>query len=106
MVRAVESTRSPRWRSLAGVVERLRAFAAGRGQTAAQLCFAWVLARQPTLVPLVGARTVEQLDDLIAATERPLSAAETAELEALVPSDAIAGTRYAPAQMAHLDSER
>ena len=88
------------------VVERVRAFAAGRGQTAAQLCFGWALARQPTFVPLVGARTVAQLDDLVAATERPLSAGEAAELEALVPFDAIAGTRYAPAQMAHLDSER
>jgi aryl-alcohol dehydrogenase-like predicted oxidoreductase len=88
------------------VVERVRAFAAGRGQSPAQLCVAWALAKQPGYVPLLGARTVAQLDDLLAAIERPLSAAEVTELEALVPRDAVEGTRYDARQMAHLDSER
>jgi len=89
-----------------GAVARIQAFAAGRGQTAAQLCIAWVLAKQPTLVPVVGARTKAQLDDVLGALEKPLSAAELAELERLVPSDAVLGSRYQPAQMAHLDSEK
>ena len=38
--------------------------------------------------------------------ERPLSAETLAALEAAVPKDAAAGSRYAEAQMAHLDSER
>ena len=89
-----------------GAVARIQAFAAGRGQTAAQLCIAWVLAKQPTLVPVVGARTKAQLDDVLGALEKPLSAAELAELERLVPSDAVLGSRYQPAQMAHFDSEK
>ncbi len=88
------------------VVERVRAFASGRGQSPAQLCVAWALAKQPGYVPLLGARTVAQLDDLLSATERPLSSAEVTELEALVPRDAVEGTRYDARQMAHLDSER
>ncbi len=88
------------------VVERLRAFAQAGGRTPAQVCVAWALARQPRFVPLVGARTRHQLDDVLGALARPLSPAEVTELEALVPADAISGTRYAEAQMAHLDSER
>jgi len=88
------------------VVERLRAFAQAGDRTPAQVCVAWALARQPRFVPLVGARTRQQLDDVLGALARPLSPAEVTELEALVPADSISGPRYAEAQMAHLDSER
>jgi aryl-alcohol dehydrogenase-like predicted oxidoreductase len=90
----------------AGVVARLKALAEQGGRSAAQLCVAWALARQPRLVPLLGARTIRQLDDVLGALARPLSAAELAAVEALFPDGAIAGTRYQAAQMAHLDSER
>ncbi len=87
-------------------VARFHAFAADRGMTPAQLAVAWVLAKQPALVPVVGARTRKQLQDVLGALDRPLSPADVAALEALVPRDAIAGTRYAAEQMKHLDSER
>jgi aryl-alcohol dehydrogenase-like predicted oxidoreductase len=89
-----------------GVVERLRALAAAGGRSPGQLCVAWALARQPRLLPLIGPRNREQLMDLLGALDRPLSAAELADVEAAVPPGAIAGSRYQPAQMAHLDSER
>jgi aryl-alcohol dehydrogenase-like predicted oxidoreductase len=88
------------------IVQKVRAFAEARGQTAAQLSVAWVLAKQPKLVPLIGARTPGQLVDILGALEKPLSAEEVSELEGIVPRDTIAGSRYAEAQMAHLDSER
>ncbi|MDB4994773.1 MAG: aldo/keto reductase [Myxococcaceae bacterium] len=88
------------------VVEHVRAFAEARGQTPAQLAVAWVLAKQPKLTPVVGARTQKQLTDVLGALDRPLTAADVSKLEALVPRDAVAGSRYAEAQMAHLDSER
>ncbi|MFO0675576.1 MAG: aldo/keto reductase [Polyangiaceae bacterium] len=88
------------------VVKALADFAAGRKQTAAQLCLSWVLAREPKFVPILGSRTREQLVDLLDATKNPLSPAELRELESLVPKDAIAGSRYQEAQMAHLDSEK
>jgi aryl-alcohol dehydrogenase-like predicted oxidoreductase len=87
------------------MVARLSAFAKERGQSTAQLALAWVLAKQPRLVPLVGARTPVQLRDLLAALERPLSGDEVRALEAVVPADAIHGSRYPAAQMARLDSE-
>jgi aryl-alcohol dehydrogenase-like predicted oxidoreductase len=87
------------------VVNTVRAFAEARGQTPAQLAIAWVLAKQPRLVPVIGARTRAQLEGVLGALDKPLSAAEVSELESLVPRDAVSGSRYGEAQMAHLDSE-
>jgi aryl-alcohol dehydrogenase-like predicted oxidoreductase len=88
------------------VVDQLGRFAEERGMTRAQLALAWVLAKQPSFVPVVGARTRKQLDDALAALDKPLSAADAAALEALVPHEAIAGGRYGAEQLRHLDSER
>lgn len=87
------------------LVESLAAFAARVGRSAAQVCLAWALAQDPTFVPIAGARTPKQLD-LLDAVERPLSAGEMTELEALLPKGAFRGSRYPEAQMASLDSER
>ncbi len=81
------------------------ALAKDRGQSSAQLAIAWVLAKQPMFVPLLGARTPDQLNDLLGALERPLSRAEADEVEGAISPDAIAGDRYQPEQMANLDSE-
>jgi len=87
------------------LVETLQALAAARGVTASQLAIAWVLApRDVTIVPTIGSRTRAQLDEALGALAITLSASERAELEAAVP--AVAGERYAPAQMKTLDSER
>jgi aryl-alcohol dehydrogenase-like predicted oxidoreductase len=88
------------------VVTLLQDFARERSLSGAQLAIAWVLAKQPRFVPVLGARTPEQLRDALAALEHPLSPADLEQLENAVPRDAVAGTRYDPSQMAHLDSER
>ena len=87
------------------LVSILHAFAAKVERTPAQVCMAWVLAKEPKLVPIIGARKPSQLD-VLDAVERPLSAEQMAELESLVPKGAFKGSRYPEAQMAHLDSER
>jgi aryl-alcohol dehydrogenase-like predicted oxidoreductase len=90
----------------AAAVARFHAFAAERGMTPAQLSVAWVLAKQPAFVPVVGARTRTQLHDVIGALDKPLSPADVAAAEATLPQDAIAGTRYPAPVMKQLDSER
>jgi aryl-alcohol dehydrogenase-like predicted oxidoreductase len=55
---------------------------------------------------VIGARTPAQLEDVLGALAKPLAATELAAVEAVIPPGAIAGPRYQPAQMAHLDSER
>jgi aryl-alcohol dehydrogenase-like predicted oxidoreductase len=90
----------------ASIVDKFRAFAGDHEMTPAQLCVAWVIAKQPRLMPLVGARTRAQLEDSLGALDKPLSPSDVAALEALLPPSAIAGTRYGEDQMKHLDSER
>ncbi|MBT1004252.1 aldo/keto reductase [Paenarthrobacter sp. DKR-5] len=88
------------------LVETLRALAEERGTTVAQLAIAWVLSRGEDIVPLVGARRRDRLAESLAAVEVELSEADLAAIQAAVPADAAAGTRYDAGQMAFLDSER
>ncbi len=88
------------------LVEALRAVAEGRGITVAQAAIAWVLSRGDDIVPLVGARTRERLDEALDALGVELSADDLARIEGAVPAAAAAGARYAEPLMAELDSER
>ena len=88
------------------LVESLRAIAERAQATVPQLAFAWVLAQGEDIVPLTGARTRQQLDELLGALHIRLTDQLRSEIEAAVPPEAVAGERYGAPQMAHLDSER
>jgi aryl-alcohol dehydrogenase-like predicted oxidoreductase len=88
------------------LVEALRAIADEKGISVAQLAIAWVLARGEDIMPLIGARTRERLDEALPAERVQLSDADLARIEEAVPPGAAAGSRYAEQQMAMLDSER
>lgn len=88
------------------LVEALATLAADKGVSVAQLAIAWVLHRGEDIVPVIGARRPDRLAEAVGALDISLSAAELAAVEAAAPADAIAGDRYAAAQMAMLDSER
>ncbi len=88
------------------LVDALGAIARERGVTTAQLAIAWVLARGEDIVPVIGARRRDRLAEALGALDVELSPAELARIEAAVPAEAVAGERYHPAQMVHLDSER
>jgi len=87
------------------LVRALSDLAAARKVTASQLAIAWVLARGEDIVPLVGARKRERLAESMGALDVKLTAEDVAELERLIPPDAVAGSRYGDAQMRMLDSE-
>jgi len=87
------------------LVEALRDLGEARGATVAQVATAWVLGRGEDVIALLGARTSEQLEEVLGALELELSSAETAELERAIPPGAAAGERYPAQQMAALDSE-
>jgi len=87
------------------LVEALRKIGDARGATTTQLAIAWVRARGDDIVPVVGARRRDQLMEALASTELRLGAEDLAQIEAAMPPDQIAGPRYDPTQMAHLDSE-
>jgi aryl-alcohol dehydrogenase-like predicted oxidoreductase len=86
------------------LVTGLQELAKGWGITPSQLAIGWVLAKQPSFVPTLGMRTMQQLDEALAA--KPLSAGQLAEIEKVAPRGAIAGTRYPAAHMTALDSEK
>ncbi|MFB9837551.1 aldo/keto reductase [Actinoallomurus acaciae] len=88
------------------LVESLRGVAESRGVSVAQVAIAWVLSRGEDIVPLVGARTRERLNEALGALDVALTEDDLAAIERAVPADAAAGERYPAAQMAHLDSER
>lgn len=85
---------------------RLRDLAAGKGITPAQLAIAWVLAKRKSVIPVIGARTRTQLGESLAALQVKLSAEDAAQIEAAIPPDAVAGSRYGEEQMRVLDSEK
>jgi aryl-alcohol dehydrogenase-like predicted oxidoreductase len=87
------------------LVEALRQIGKEKGASPAQLAVAWVRSRGDDIVPVLGARRRDQLNEALAALELKLDAADIARIDAAVSPSETAGARYDPAQMAHLDSE-
>jgi aryl-alcohol dehydrogenase-like predicted oxidoreductase len=88
------------------LVEALRLIAQEQSATVAQVAIAWVLSRGNDIVPLIGARRCDRLNEALGALELHLSKDDLARIEAAVPLNAVAGDRYDPGQMAMLDSEK
>jgi aryl-alcohol dehydrogenase-like predicted oxidoreductase len=82
------------------VVARLEELAAKKGETAAQLALAWVLAQGDFIVPIPGSRRIANLEANVAATEVSLGKEELDEIGSLVSPEQISGPRYAAAAMA------
>jgi aryl-alcohol dehydrogenase-like predicted oxidoreductase len=84
----------------------LERIAAAHEVTAAQLAIAWVASRGDDIIPLIGTKRRDRLDEALRALDLTLSTDELAAIEAAVPADAVAGERYDAAQLTMLDSER
>jgi aryl-alcohol dehydrogenase-like predicted oxidoreductase len=84
----------------------LEAIADQHGTTAAQLAIAWVASRGEDIIPLIGTKRRDRLAEALKALDLTLSADDLAAIGAAVPAAAVAGDRYAPSQVAALDSER
>ena len=76
------------------LVAEVKALAAAKGCTAAQLALAWVLAQGNDIVPIPGTKRRRYLEDNIGALEVRLTAGELAELNRILPPGGAAGTRY------------
>jgi len=88
------------------LVEALRGVAGAKGISVAQAAIAWVAAQGADIVPVVGARRRDRLAEAVGAMEVTLSPLDIAAIERAVPKGAAAGSRYAAAAMADLDSEK
>ncbi len=85
------------------LVDKVKAVAAAKGVTPAQLALAWVLAQGDDIVPIPGTKQRKYLEDNVGAVDVQLSKAELAELDAAFPAGAAAGERYVQAGMAMLN---
>jgi aryl-alcohol dehydrogenase (NADP+) len=67
------------------VVEAAQAIAADHGATVSKVALAWLLGIEGVTAPILGPRTLEQLDDALGCVDVTLSAEERARLEAPAP---------------------
>ena len=101
--------RSPRFqgenfaRNLA-LVDQVKALAARKGCTPAQLALAWVLAQGEDIVAIPGTKRRSRLDENLGALDVSLSAAELTDIDAVFPPEAAAGARYPEAMMAAVNA--
>ncbi len=87
------------------LVARLQTLAGAKGGSIAQLAIAWVAAQGADIVPVVGARRLNQVQTLIDSARLSLDPDDIAQIEELIPRGAAQGDRYPTPLMAELDSE-
>jgi aryl-alcohol dehydrogenase-like predicted oxidoreductase len=85
------------------LVTLLTEVARAKGVTASQLALAWVLARGNDIVPIPGTKRRSYLEENLAAASVTLTADELANIDAIAPYGAAAGTRYPEALMSSVN---
>jgi aryl-alcohol dehydrogenase-like predicted oxidoreductase len=83
------------------LVEVLKALAAAKGATPAQLALAWLLAQKPWIVPIPGTTKLHRLDENLGGAALALSAGDLAAIDAAASKVPLQGERY-PEQYQHL----
>ena len=86
------------------LLARFEALAAEAGCTPAQLCLAWLVAKDSALVSIPGTTRMDHMLENAAAAEVALSAEMIARVDAL--GGAVTGSRYPAALQASVDTER
>lgn len=76
------------------LVDQLGLIADRKGATRAQIALAWLLARQPWIVPIPGTRRIERLEENLGAASLDLSAEELREIEQAAAAVPVQGERY------------
>ncbi len=76
------------------LVDLLRRVATRKGATPAQVALAWLLARQPWIVPIPGTRRLDRLEENIGAADVELTPGDLAEIEDVAATIEVQGARY------------
>ncbi len=87
------------------LVDALRSIADEKGVSVAQIAIAWVAAKGNDIIPVIGARRPDRLEEALGSQAVTLSTDDLAAIERAVPKDSAAGGRYPEAMLAHMDSE-
>lgn len=86
--------------------EEFEILAGEAGCTPAQLCLAWLLHKDPIIVPIPGTTNPNHMSEDAAAANVRLSPAIMQRVDELVNADTVVGARYAPAMQASVDTEQ
>jgi aryl-alcohol dehydrogenase-like predicted oxidoreductase len=85
------------------LVERVRAIAARKHATAAQIALAWLLAQKEWIVPIPGTTKLHRLEENIGAVAVSLNGEDLREIETALAEVAVLGERYPPQLAALID---
>jgi hypothetical protein len=84
---------------------RFEALARDAGCSCAQLALAWLLARDPRVLPIPGTRSRSRLRENIAAAALELPPSVLAAADAMINPGTVSGSRYPPATQREIDTE-
>ena len=87
------------------LLEPVKALAAERGASPAQIALAWMMNKHSHVIPIPGTRKAAHLDSNAAAASIRLTAEEVKILDDALPPGAAAGTRYPPGGMKAVNRE-
>lgn len=93
------------WTGNLRLLEGFRALAAEAGCTPAQLCMAWLLAKDPIIVPIPGTSRVDHMVENAGAASVTLSDEVIDQLEDLINQRTVHGHRYSEAMRGAIDTE-
>ncbi|MBV9541795.1 MAG: aldo/keto reductase [Alphaproteobacteria bacterium] len=85
--------------------DKFAALARNANCTPAQLCLAWLMQKDETIVSIPGTTSPEHMRENAAAANVRLSPQTMAAIEDLVNAQTVSGARYAPAMQATVDTE-
>lgn len=88
------------------LLARFEALAAEAGCTPAQLCLAWLMAKDPIIVSIPGTTNPDHMAENAAAAQVRLSPEMVERVDATVNGQTVCGSRYPPALQATVDTER
>lgn len=80
--------------------------AADAGCTPAQLALAWLLAKQPHIIPIPGTRHLAYAKENFGAIDVKPDASQMAKLESLINRNTVTGERYNPPTQTEIDTEQ
>ena len=86
-----------------GLVHLVTEVAERKSATVGQVALAWLLARQPWIVPIPGTRRLERLEENLGSSELELTPQDVAELDRASASVQIQGDRYPEAMQRLID---
>ncbi|MCZ4150695.1 aldo/keto reductase, partial [Escherichia coli] len=82
------------WKNNQSLAQAFSEFAQSKNATATQLALAWILAQGDDIIPIPGTRKIERLVENAGAVDLHLTAADLAEIDAIIARYPNMGARY------------